>query len=77
MFEAVADGDFAPEQRDALASPGEGAIDFGGRHGDFFAEFQKAFFVQFDAVQVEANQEFVGFFFDGALENGLEQEQIE
>jgi len=47
------------------------------RQRDFFFQLQKAILVQFHAVQVEANQEFVRFIFRNALHHGLKQEEAE
>ena len=58
-FDGVAHGDFAEVEGNVALAPGHFELGFDGVQGDFFAELLEAFFVEFDAVHVEADEEFV------------------
>ena len=64
-FERFPGGHLAVEKGRSLASPGHRAGRLDAAERNFFGKLGKALVVQFNAVQVEADEEFVGLLFRG------------
>jgi len=66
-FDRFAEGNFADVKLDAVFTPRHGKCTGKGGKRNFGAEFLKTFFVKFNSILIEADEQFFAFFFGSVV----------